>query len=157
MCYVAKTVLNMYVWNIYPTKFHVYNCLFWLGSQSRSESQYSKSSTNVLSYLRCSNALANTSNPISTASPKMGVFGTRLSYRPVALSPQKYDVLPKEMHCTSSVLWCLENKLNNQTPLSSKFGECHPTNIYQFLGVTLCEIVLLYTFIWPFKALKHMT
>ena len=48
-CGQDNTTLDMHVSNICPPKFHVYNCLSRPGSQSLSESQYSKSSTDASS------------------------------------------------------------------------------------------------------------
>ena len=84
--------------------------------QSCSESQYSKSSTDVSSCLRRSNALATTSGATSTASLKIGVFGMRSESRSVASSPGKSHALPNDMHCTSSVSWWFEN---DRTPRGS--------------------------------------
>ena len=103
----------MYVW-IYVyldicIYWNAYNCLSWPGTQSCSESEYSKSSTDVSSSLRRSDALATTSGATSTAPPKIGVFGMISSSRPMASSPGKSHVLPKDMQCTSSVTWCFEN------------------------------------------------
>lgn len=49
LCGQDNNVLNMYMGNIYAKNFHVYNCLFWLGSRSLCDSQYSKASIDVLS------------------------------------------------------------------------------------------------------------
>ena len=112
-----NTTLDMHVSNLCPPKFHVYDCFSWPENQLPKKLHYSKLSTDASSCLsRRTNALTIISGPISTASPKMDVFGTRSSYKPVACNLGKFEILPNDMHCTSSVLYCLEN---TQMPLGS--------------------------------------
>ena len=118
------TCEGIYVYMDIPQQWSAYKCGSWLRTQSCSESEYSKSSTSVSSCLRRSSALAITSGATSTAPPMIGVFGMLSSCRPVASSPGKSHVLPKDMHWTSTVSWCLEN---DRTPLGSlRITTSHP-------------------------------